>query len=265
MNANTRRLVREHITSAMDRKINALTIDNPFDERDVEAKNPIGYRIVPIEVWKGSKFERSFVTTLGQGIFEQLGKIIARGTGAFAENQYQQAITLNTFQTQTIEQNLERQSQGRRTEIPDISREIEDLRNLTIDSNINTTVISDLFIRRNNGTEEFYSFKTVKPNKDQTIAAKKNLLYLKLGLPQCKAYFSLPYNPAGDGNSYLLQDHRIPCKWFNMDDTKFVLIGSSLWNKIGDDPNTYNELIQIFDEVGVNTKRRIRREYLGLH
>ena len=265
MNDITKMLVGEHILMAMERKIHDRTVANPFVERDVEIKNPFGYRIVPIEVWKGSKFERSFVTTLGQGIFEQLGKIIAQGTGAYVENQYRQVVTLNTFQTQTIEQSLERQSQGRRgATTPNITQEIEELRRLRIDSNINVTVINDLYIRRQNGQEEFYSFKTVKPNKDQTIAAKKNLLYLKVGIPACDAYFALPFNPAGDGHSYIEQDHKIPSKWFNMDDTNYVLIGSSLWNKIGADPNTYNELLEIFAEVGVVTRNRIRTEYFGL-
>lgn len=264
MNDNTKRLVREHIMIAMERKIHALTVTRPFVENDVEFKNPFGYRIVPIEVWKGSKFERSFVTTLGQGIFEQLGKIIAQGTGAHVENQYRKVVTLNTFQIQSIEQSLERQGQARRRTTPDIAQEIEELNRLIIDSNVNVTVINDLYIRRQDGQEEFYSLKTVKPNKDTTIAAKKCLLYLKLGVPACEAYFALPFNPAGDGHSYIEQDHKMPCKWFSMDDTNYVLIGSALWNKIGADPDTYNELLEIFAEVGIITRNRIRTEYFGL-
>ncbi|MNP72753.1 MjaII restriction endonuclease [compost metagenome] len=60
------------------------------------------------------------------------------------------------------------------------------------------------------------------------------------------------------------QSHKIPAKFFDMDDSAFVLIGSALWNKIGDDPNTYNELLEIFDEVGQVTRQRIKTEYFGL-
>ncbi|WP_156289889.1 TdeIII family type II restriction endonuclease [Oceanobacillus salinisoli] len=264
MNENTRQLVREHIIAAMDRKIEHLTITNPFNEEEVYERNPIGARIVPTEVWKGSKFERSFVTTLGQGIFEQIGRIIAEGTGAYAENQYSSTVTLNTFQTQTIEQTVDRQATGRRTATPDISAEIQHLRTLNYDATVNVSVISDLFIRRQDGTEEFYSFKTVKPNKDQTAAAKKNLLYLRTANTNNYAYFALPYNPAGEGRSYMQQKHKIPAKFFDMDDTDFVLVGSTLWNQIGNDPNTYTELLDIFEEVGQHTSERIRREYFGL-
>jgi len=264
MDARTRQRVRDHILNAMDRKIHNLTVENPFNEELVLTLNPFGGRVVPNEVWLGSKFERSFVTTLGQGIFEQLGKIIAEGTGAYAENQYTSVLTLNTFQTQTIEQIVERQGTVRTENVPDIQREIDNLLQLNIDSTIQVTVISDLYIRRQTGHEEFYSFKTVKPNKDQTAIAKKNLLYLKIAKPSCDAYFALPHNPAGEGNSYSAQSHKIPYKYFDMDNTNFVLIGSSLWNRIGQDENTYNELLEIFDEVGQVTRERIRREYFGL-
>ncbi|MFK3938002.1 TdeIII family type II restriction endonuclease [Alkalihalobacillus sp. NPDC078783] len=64
----------------MERLINRRVNIEPFDEKEIEAKNPFGFRLVPVEVWKGSKFERSFVTILGQGIFEQIAKIIAEGS-----------------------------------------------------------------------------------------------------------------------------------------------------------------------------------------
>ena len=71
--------------------------------------NPFGYRLVPVEVWKGSKFERSFVTSLGQGIFEQIAKIIAEGSGAEAKNQYVKEINLNTWQIEQIDSILKKQ------------------------------------------------------------------------------------------------------------------------------------------------------------
>lgn len=264
MNQATRQLVKDHIQFAMDRKIRSMTLENPFDEEAVLRNNPFGARIVPNEVWLGSKFERSFVTTLGQGIFEQLGKIIAVGSGAHAENQHTSVLTLNTFQTQTIEQTVERQGAVRADNVPDIQREINNLRGLSIDSTVRVSVISDLYVRRQNGHEEFYSFKTVKPNKDQSAIAKKSLLYLKVANPDCDAYFALPHNPAGEGNSYNTQSHKIPYKYFDMDNTDFVLIGSDLWNRIGQDPNTFNELLEVFDEVGQVTRERIRTEYFGL-
>ncbi|GGA49298.1 TdeIII family type II restriction endonuclease [Paenibacillus physcomitrellae] len=263
MDAETRLQVKNHITIAMNKKIHDMTIGNPFSEDAILTTNPFGARIVPVEVWKGSKFERSFVTTLGQGIFEQIGRIIAQGTGAYAENQHTSVLTLNTFQTQTIEQIVERQGKdkGKNKVAPNVNNEIKKIQELSIDSTVPVSVISDLYVRRLDGHEEFYSFKTVKPNKDQSAIAKKSLLYLKVAKPMCDAYFGLPYNPAGEGNSYGSQSHKIPYKYFDMDDDKFVLVGSDLWNRIGQDEGTYNELLEIFDEVGEVTRKRIKAEY----
>ena len=49
-----------------------------------------------------------------------------------------------------------------------------------------------------------------------------------------------------------------------MSDERFVLIGSSLWNKIGEDENTYEELLEIFREVGEWSSKKIRKEYFEL-
>lgn len=252
----------------MERLIAKRTVEEPFSAKEIEEKNPFGYLLVPIEVWKGSKMERSFVTTLGQGIFEQLGKIIAEGTGAFAANQYDKTLTINTFRTEKIDSIIKKQrakpKKGEKRVSPDLSKELDDIARLENEKYEIITVKSDLYIRRPDGKEEYYSFKTVKPNLDQTAEAKKNLLLLRTGDPNCVAYFALPYNPAGEGNPYSKAGHSIPNRLFNMDDERFVLIGSALWNKIGNDDNTYEELLEIFREVGKKSAERIRKEYFGL-
>jgi hypothetical protein len=268
MNEETRERVRLHIQGVMHRLIEKRTILEPFSEAEVALKNPFGLAVVPVEVWKGAKFERSFVTILGQGIFEQLGKIIAEGTGAFAENQYDKQIHINTFKSDTIESIIRNQrARLRRGEVrptPNLTEEITRLSALENDRYEDLVVKSDLYIRRTDGQEEYYSFKTVKPNLDQTAEAKKNLLLLRIGDPNCKSYFALPYNPAGEGNRYRGAGHTIPNKLFDMDDDEYVLIGSALWNQIGANNNTYSELLEIFQEVGQISSPRIRREYFNL-
>src|SRR5699024_12013814 len=83
-------------------------------ESSIFRNNPFGARLVPIEVWKGSKFERSFVTSLGQGVYEQLARIIAEGSGAIkVENQYVQTLEINTFRNSRIEDILKKQRQSK--------------------------------------------------------------------------------------------------------------------------------------------------------
>ena len=124
-------------------------------------------------------------------------------------------------------------------------------------------MLFDLYIKREDGKEEYYSLKTVKPNLDQTETAKKDMLRLMTAEENAEAYFALPYNPAGEGEIYK-SAHAIPYKLFDMDNDNNVLIGKSLWDKIGADRNTYNELLDIFDKVGEEYIAKIRNEYFGI-
>lgn len=273
MNIETKNKVEEHLKEVMKRILEKRTIQEPFNEEDIKNKNPFGYRLVPIEVWKGSKFERSFVTSLGQGIFEQIAKIIAEGSGAIAKNQYTKSIKLNSWQLEKIDNILEKQRKQRNAskkkvkdnsnKVKTINEELEFLRELESDRYQDVNVLFDLYIKRESGMEEYYSLKTVKPNLDQTETAKKDMLRLMTAEENSEAYFALPYNPAGEGEIYKLA-HSIPYKLFDMDNDENVLIGKDFWNKIGDDNNTYNELLDIFNHVGKEYIIKIKSEYLGI-
>lgn len=266
MNRDTKIRVEEHLNKVMERILHKRTIQEPFNEKEIETTNPFGYRLVPVEVWKGSKFERSFVTSLGQGIFEQIAKIIAEGTGAEAINQYNRNVKLNTWQVEYIDSILEKQrnTKGKKVNsvVKSIQEEINTLRQLDTDRYQEITILSDLWIRRVDGREEFYSLKTVKPNLDQTEKAKREMLRL-MASQDVEAYFALPYNPAGEANLYK-NIHSIPYKLFDMDNDQFVLIGKAFWNKIGEDESTYDELLGIFAKVGKVYTARIREDYLGV-
>lgn len=273
MNIETKNKVEEHLKEVMKRILEKRTIQEPFNEEDIKNKNPFGYRLVPIEVWKGSKFERSFVTSLGQGIFEQIAKIIAEGSGAVAENQYVKSIRLNSWQIERIDNILDKQRKQRKTaknkakdnsnRVKTINEELEFLRELETDRYQDVNVLFDLYIKRENGMEEYYSLKTVKPNLDQTETAKKDMLRLMTAEENSEAYFALPYNPAGEGEIYKLA-HSIPYKLFDMDNDENVLIGRNFWNKIGNNDNTYDELLDIFNKVGEEYIIKIKSEYFGI-
>ena len=273
MNIETRNKIEEHLRGVMKRIVEKRTVQEPFNEEEIKNKNPLGYRLVPIEVWKGSKFERSFVTSLGQGIFEQIARIIAEGSGAMAENQYVKTIRLNSWQLEKIDNILEKQRKQKNTsrtktkgstiKVKTINEELDFLRELETDRYQDVNVLFDLYIKREDGAEEYYSLKTVKPNLDQTETAKKDMLRLMTAEQNSEAFFALPYNPAGEGEIYK-SAHAIPYKLFDMDNDNNVLIGKNLWDKIGADNNTYNELLDIFDKVGEEYIAKIRNEYFGI-
>lgn len=261
MNQETINKIEVIISNLMDRIIERRVVTEPFSETDIENNNPFGYRLVPMEIWKGAKFERSFVTSLGQGSFEQLAKIIAEGTGSFAENQHSEVVTINTWRKEQIDEllSLQRISQSN----PHWIREVEDILYLENNRYVDLHIIFDLYIKRPNGKEEYYSMKTVKPNLDQTEIAKKDMLYMKAFKENSDTYFALPFNPAGEGNPYS-SAHKIPYKIFDMDDDNSVLIGSDFWNKVGASEDTYDQLLSIFERIGKKYSNIIKKDYLEL-
>jgi hypothetical protein len=261
MNTVTKDVISKHLSDVMQRVI-TRRVDEPTNDASVLLSNPFGFRLVPLEVWKGAKFERSFVTTLGQGIFEQLAKMIAEGTGATATNQYSETFNICTWQLEKIDIILKGLRENTRT--PAWDQEVLEVKALSNDRFESVSVKSDLHILRQDNTEEFYSFKTVKPNLDQTERAKRDMLRLIACNNRYKAYFALPFNPAGEGNSYRSSGFTIPYKILNFDHDECVLIGAKLWNQIGADSNTYIELLEIFEDVGRKFSPIIKKDYLGL-
>lgn len=260
MNQKTVTDVENIISDMMDNILHKRIDLEPFNEYDIEAKNPFGYRLAPIEIWKSSKLERSLVTSLGQKCFESLAKIIAEGSGAKSENQHVENITIKTFRKEKIDDILKMQRKSER--LPNWNDELNEILALDNQRYEDLTVRFDLYIFRQNGKEEFYSLKTVKPNLDQTEIAKRDMLYTR-SVKECEVYFALPYNPAGEGGNYK-RVHSMPYSIFDMDNDESVLIGKDFWNKVGQDENTYNELLSIFDRVGSRYSLRIKHEYLGL-
>lgn len=261
VNKNTQEEIKKLLSEMMDKIIKNRTVLEPFNPEEIEKNNPFGFRLVPMEIWKGAKFERSFVTSLGQGVFERLAKIIAEGTGSFASNQHVENLTINTWRKEKIDEILINQRKSERR--PDWNSEVKEILSLNNNKYEDLSVRFDLYIRRPSNKEEFYSIKTVKPNLDQTEIAKRDMLYTKAGKEECETYFALPFNPAGEGNDYK-RVHSIPYRLFNMSQDSSILIGAAFWNKIGESENTYNELLEIFMEVGNIYSPKIRKDYLEL-
>ncbi len=261
MNAYTKQQITARIHEKMDSILTRRISELPTDMENLSKTNPFGSRLVPEEIWKGSKFERSFVTSFGQGVYEQIALELAIGSGADAENQHSEVVTLNTWQDEQITTLLASQRGSVKQQTTDWNRELEEIKHLNSPRHINVETKFDLYIKRNNGQEEYYSLKTVKPNLDQTEIAKRDMLRISCAKTNCKAYLALPYNPDGEQNLY---SWTVPRKLFDMNYCPAVLIGSSFWNTVGNDNNTYSELMTLFNEIGIEFHEKIKKEYLDL-
>ncbi len=63
--------IKRVVTELMDRVMNKVLITDPFIKEKHHSKKPLYAALVPDEIFKGSHFERRFVTPFG-GVWEKL-------------------------------------------------------------------------------------------------------------------------------------------------------------------------------------------------
>lgn len=203
-----------------------------------------------------SRFERSFSTSFGQRVIEQISQAAAINGGAqFAETQKVTLITLPIDQINAIEEHIYglRNSRARRPANWNIDvSELSAVR--AVQGTQQLRVISDLWWQKD-GINNYMSIKTVKPNIDQTAEAKRDLLKLKLADPSANVYYGLYYNPYGN----FKQDYAWspPMRIFNFNADPCVLIGKEYWDTLGGN-GFYEEVLTIAQQVGETTRRQIQ-------
>ena len=254
-----RTIIRGKIEPILQRKIKEW----PQKKAELLEKNPFGSRLVPDEIWKSSAFERSFVTTFGQNVYEQVAREIALGSESCIESsiQYRKNIRINQFQDSKIYDILASQRSAASVKNPDWEKEISEIKSLSTRAHIDVESLFDLYVKRKDGTEEFYSLKTVQPNLDQIEITKANMMRMSVGNENARTYIALYYNPFGEGNLYT---RTLGNKLFDWNNSSAVLIGSSFWNTVGQDSRTYEKFIEILNELSEEYINRIRDEYLSL-
>lgn len=214
---------------------------------------PFHRNLLSNEIVTLSKFERSFSTSFGQRVLETISKYIAADVAGTSEIQTQKETNLSISESclASIENHISLLRQNKLERLPKWK---EDLKTISKnDRNGSHRVISDLYFVRN-GLSYYFSIKTVKPNIDQTAEAKRDMLKLYANDPRSNVYLALPYNPYGEIKSDY--DHSPSFKIFDMINDPCVLIGEEYWDLVGG-KGTYQELLAISKEVGVETKKLI--------
>lgn len=248
MKKNTKELVRKYFLECVQETLKRVKGDKG-DHR------PFHSRLLSDEIIKFSKFERSFSTSFGQKVIEQVSKIIAIDVAGTSDTETQKIsnILLSKNNAKSIEDHISSLRHNTLGRKPDWKSDLKILsqNNGTIEFRI----ISDLFFKRD-GINHYFSIKTVKPNIDQTSEAKRDLLKVLASDSKAKVYFAIPYNPYGEKKTEYA--HSPPFKIFNMTSDSCVLIGLEYWDFIGG-KGTYNQLLQIAEEVGNETKNILKK------
>lgn len=253
------------IKDLMDRVMNRVLVEDPFIKEKFHADKPLYAALVPDEIFKGSHFERRFVTPFGSA-WEQLAIAAAQsglGYGVKGHSIFGMVKSERLVRISQVLNALEHpQEKGKGRTKPDWDSELA----YVLEGggeDIPVQIVCDVYAEDMANHKKYaFELKAPLPNSDQTKVSKEKLLKLySMDPPKIDgAYYALPYNPYGKRENY---NWSFPARWFNMREDEVVLIGDEFWEKIGG-LGTYQAFISAVNEIGKEYKERIYREFLGI-
>lgn len=256
--------IKNVISSMMDRVMGNVLQTDPFIKEQHHSSKPLYSALIPDEIFKGSHFERRFVTPFGK-VWEKLAKVVAfenHGHCLMGHSVHGVVGDESLRRIQEVLNNLEHKGANNLKSKPDWLNELEYIK-AGEGLPIPVSVTCDIFIY-NEAINKKYAFelKAPLPNSDQTKVSKEKMLKLLAMVPKQVdfAYFALVYNPYGKKEDYRWT---FPKRWFNMNYDECVLIGDEFWDLIGGE-GTYKTFITEVNKLGKEYKERIYREFLEI-
>jgi Type II restriction endonuclease, TdeIII len=256
--------IKQVVTTMMDRVMVRVLEEDPFVKEMHHWSKPLYAALVPDEIFKGSHFERRFVTPFGR-VWENLAKVVATEAHGKCIMGHSISGTVGSERLRRIQATLNRLEHTEKGETKLKPNWDEELKYILAGKGepIPVTVTCDIFVQ-NEETGQCYAFelKAPLPNSDQTKVSKEKIFkLLAMDEPQVTgAFFALAYNPYGKKEDYKWS---FPMRWFNMQTDKSVLIGNEFWDMIGGE-GTYDNFIKEINLLGANYRERIYKEFLGI-
>jgi hypothetical protein len=256
--------IQSVITDLMDRVMHRVLIEDPFLKEKFHADKPLYAALVPDEIFKGSHFERRFVTPFGSA-WEELAVAAASfglGYGVKSHSIFGKVKSERLARITEVLNRLEHPEKGKERKKPDWDNELAYVLKGR-GEDIPVQIVCDVYAEDTTNHKKYaFELKAPLPNSDQTKVSKEKILKLYSMYPRQidEAYYALPYNPYGKREDY---SWSFPSRWFNMKEDKVVLIGNEFWEKIGG-LGTYQAFITAVNEIGKGYKERIYREFLGI-
>ena len=224
-----------------------------------ETNRPFHTALLSDEALFWSRFERSFSTSFGQRVIEEISMIAALAGGAVeASRQKHTEVQIDSGIDEAITAHMNALRSARHPAAYSWNETLDEISRAPRTGELVTRlVISDLWWLKDD-IDHYMSIKTVKPNIDQTAVAKQDLLRLKLATPTCEVYFGLYYNPYGEERTAYA--HTPPMRIFNFHEDPVVLIGRDYWDTLGGE-GTYDIILEIARKVGAETRARLQGLY----
>ncbi|MHC1588793.1 MAG: TdeIII family type II restriction endonuclease [Methermicoccaceae archaeon] len=222
-----------------------------FSDEKGEYK-PFHAALIPPELLRLQSFFRSFSTSLGQGVFEYIAKLVAEANPRWRDVKANYAFKANA--SPAVQSAVD-------TFLEDvISRRVPPFPTPAFpepNSQFIKEVVVDLSFKSRDGDLYFIEIKSPKPNKDQTRRTKEKFLFLLATYPNARAYYAFAYNPYGE----LKQSYRWSFTRQFFDLEREVLMGKQFWDFVGG-KDTYEAILNVFEKVGREKGREITRRLI---
>jgi hypothetical protein len=193
-------------------------------------------------------------TTLGMSIYEDVSVIIASENSNECFRNYGVGGVISENQKRVINNIVSKLRNSER--VANIEEEMKEVLVALPEGGEHQKSgnIADFYMKKDN-EEYYFELKTVKPNIDVFEKSKTKLLeWIARKRKPIKVFLAFPYNPY----------HPEPYSRFTevgmMNHPNDFLIGEEYWNFIGGD-NTFNDLLETFDEVGKEFKDRLNEKF----
>lgn len=206
-------------------------------------------------------FIQSINTMLGTSVFEQVAAVIAAPHFKQAINQYKDFNNKISDKAQVVIQHIVDDLRAVRTQ-PNKAVETAEILRVAQTGTLKKVKRPriDLFLKSEDGTEYYFDLKTAKPNVDEIVGFKRKILEwvaIRGAInPQPKIYtgLAIPYNP------YHPQPYDRWTFQGMFDLPNEIKVAEEFWDFLGG-KNTYEELLQIFERVGIELRPEIDAKF----
>ncbi len=209
-------------------------------------------------------FIHSINTSLGQDFFEDTAMIVARPHFARVVKQYSPGKAISSDAQRVIQTLIDGLANGRM--LPNKANEVSQV--LAVARSGTTeeteTPLVDLFLESSNGDEYYIELKTVKPNKEDFKGFKKTLLdWVAIRgkeNPAAKIHtlLAFAYNPNDPKPYHWMTSAKM------LDGKNDLLVAEEFWNFLGGE-NTYQNLLDVFEQVGIALRPEIDAKFAKLN
>ena len=248
-------LNQEQIENIKD--ILTTSIRNKFSRYNPETSNmPFHTRLLGKDRLALYSFIHSLNTAFGTSIFEPVTVAIAKTKFKSVEKQYKAGTKISSEAQKEIQNIIDDLSSGNSE--PNKEFEIERIRRVAQKGSTKEVKLTKVDIYLLSKKDEHYliDLKSAKPNMGEFKGYKRTLLewaasiLLEDNTANINTLIAIPYNP------YEPEPYQRWTMKGMLDLDKELKVADELWDFLGG-PNTYNELLNCFEEVGIEMRNEI--------